>query len=61
MKKETKDYFPSIHYDQRFLVRNCIDTAKYMLATDKVLIINKNSIIEFKDHNYVKKNLLLKK
>ena len=55
MKTETKDYIPSIHYDQRCLDRNCNDTAKYMLATDKGVIINKCSIIEFKDHNYVKK------
>ena len=66
MKKETKTYIPSIrkfgeHYDLRCLDRNCKANVKYLLTTDKFVINNRCSINEFKDHNYAKKNLLLKK
>ena len=43
------------HYDLRCLDRHCKGTAKYIISTDKVIINNKYTIINFNDHNYIKK------
>ena len=45
------------HYDLRCLDKHYKGTAKYIIATDKVIINNKCTIINFNEHNYIKKKL----